>query len=140
MNNRETAGRLTRRWQSGQRERQAPALVRDRPVAPPHRPGSRPAATLSLPRRWHRVYAWLRHHDPPQTTKAPDIPGPLMLIRNRRLLQRGRDRGEVGGELAADALNSGNDRNGDTGADQTLFDSHSPRLLLPTPLNVILHK
>src|SRR5260370_20111641 len=121
MNNRETAGRLTRRWQSGQRERQAPALVRDRPVAPPHRPGSRPAATLSLPRRWHRVYAWLRHHDPPQTTKAPDIPGPLMLIRNRRLLQRRRDRGEVGGELAADSLNSGNDRNSDTGGAHTAF-------------------
>src|SRR5438128_1170907 len=40
----------------------------------------------------------------PGITKAPDWPGPLIFGRNRRLLQRGADRSEVGGELGADAV------------------------------------
>jgi hypothetical protein len=37
------------------------------------------------------------------------------------LFQRGADRGEIGTELTADALNGDDDRDGDAGGDQTVF-------------------
>src|SRR5258708_35180625 len=37
------------------------------------------------------------------------------------LFQRGADRGEIGAELSADALNGDDDRDGDAGGDQTVF-------------------
>jgi len=47
------------------------------------------------------------------------------------LFQRGADRGEIGAELTADALHGDDDRDGDTGGDQAVFDSGRARLIVP---------
>src|ERR1700686_859412 len=79
MNNRETVRRFTRYLQSGKPEPKAPAPVRHRPLPRAHRRGRR-TTTLFLPQEGRQqVYAYLRHHHPRETTKAPGPPRPLCL-------------------------------------------------------------
>src|SRR5256885_10318542 len=57
-----------------------------------------------------------------ENDKGPGLPGPLKLTLNRRLLQRVRDRNEVAVQLAAEAVDGGDDRDCDAGGDQAVFD------------------
>src|SRR3954471_19459359 len=77
---------------------------------------------------------------PEQTTKAPDNRGLCREVADECLLQRGRDRAEVAGQLGADALNCGDDRNRDAGGNEAVFDGGSAGLVLHKTRNEILHK
>jgi hypothetical protein len=70
---------------------------------------------------------------PDQGSLAGDIFHRKGIILQIALFQRGADRAEISAEGAADALNSGNDRNGDTGGNQTVFDGGRPRLIGQKP-------
>src|SRR4030088_1599039 len=140
MNNRETVRRRTTRyWQSGRREQPAPAPARHRPPSQAHPGGCRPAGSFFLPRRRQLVYASLRHLVAAETTKAPETPRPLKLVCRRRLLQRGVDRGELGVQVAAEAVDDGNDRQRNAGCKKAVFDSGGAGLILHETRNQVLH-
>src|SRR5512141_428154 len=147
MNNRETPGSITRYWRSAARARAAPAPARDRPVPLAHGPGRRPARTFFSPRRRRqRVYACLliappvTPPEPAETTKAPGSPGPLLIGRNRRLLQRGVDRGELGVQVGAEAVDHCDDRERNAGGNQAVFDGGGAGLVLHETRNQVLHR
>src|SRR6266850_454484 len=136
MNDRETAGQITRCLQSARREREAPAPTRDRPVPPV----SWPARKLFLP-RWkrHRVYAYLRQLQRAETTKAPRSPGPLMVCRYDRLLERGVDGAELGAQTGTDAVHCTDDRERDAGCNQAVFNGGRAGLILHETRDKVLH-
>src|ERR1700686_4134677 len=146
MNNRETAAAffgfegLTRYWRSGSRARQPPAPAPGRrALSAPLRAGLPPARSCLPQSRRHRIYASLRHQPTAETTKAPDCPGPLMLVR-ARLLQRGIDRGELGIQAGAEAVDDGDDRERNAGGNQTVFDGGGAGLILHETRNQVLHR
>src|ERR1700759_831234 len=118
MNNRETIRRITRCWRSGRPEPKAPAPAPDRPVARTPRPGGRTTRRLSLSQRFRRpgyaCYATL------ETAKDSGWPRPVP-IRSRRLLQRGVDRGELGVQLGAEAVDDSDDGKRNAGCNQAVF-------------------
>src|SRR3978361_1697787 len=141
MNNRETASRFTRYWQSAMPAPRAQAPVPCRPGPPGCRRGWRSAKTAFWPRPGRlRVYACLRNYDPAETTKAPVTPRPLLLVCNRRLFQRGVDRRELGVQGAAESVDDGDDRQRDAGRNQAVFDGGSAGLVLHETRNQVLHR
>src|SRR5213080_1459165 len=138
MNDRETVGQITRCLQFARREREALAPTRDRPVALVHCDRRRPATKLFSP-RWkrRRVYAYLRHLPPAETTKAPGLPGPLMVGRYARLLKRGVDGAELGAQAATDAVDCTDDRERNAGCNQAVFDGGRAGFILHETRNQI---
>src|ERR1700716_1217706 len=139
MNNRETVRGITRYWQSGRREREAPAPARGRPVPPAHCSGCRPATTPFLPRqRRYPDYACLRH--PNRKQQRPRIPGPLMPACNSRLFQRGVDVAELAFQGGTEAVDHSDNRERNAGCNQAVFDGGGAGLILPETRNQVLHQ
>src|ERR1700721_2629443 len=78
-------------------------------------------------------------HHPAETKKASDDPRPL-LADNRRLFQRGVDRGELGVQVGAEAVNDRNDRERDAGCNQAVFDRGGAGFILHESSNKGLHQ
>src|SRR5664279_2102718 len=141
MNNRETAGRFTRCWQCATPALQVPAPAPCRPVPPGCRRGWPSPATAFWPQPGRlRVYACLRHYYTAETTKAPVTPRPLLLACNRRLFQRGVDRGELGIQVGTEAVDHGDDRERDSRCNQAVFDGGGAGLILHETRNQVLHR
>ena len=72
--------------------------------------------------------------------KGPGSTGALMSKINRRLLQRGVDRGELVVQVAAEAVDDGDNGERDASGDQAVFNSSSAGLVLHKTRNKILHR
>src|ERR1700688_2395813 len=77
---------------------------------------------------------------PLQTTRAPGDPGPLKLVGRFRLLQRGIDRGELGVQVGAEAVDHSDNRERNAGCDQAVFDGGGAGLILHETRNQVLHR
>ena len=71
--------------------------------------------------------------------KGPGKPGPLLLVRYRRLLQRVVDRGELGVQVGTKAVHDSDNRERNAGSNQAVFDGGSAGLVLNKTRNQILH-
>src|SRR5258707_5738317 len=74
-----------------------------------------------------------------ETTKAPRAPGPLMVGRYGRLLERGVDGAELGAQAATDAVDCTDDRERDAGCNQAVFNGGRAGLILPETRGKRLH-
>jgi hypothetical protein len=61
-------------------------------------------------------------------------------LSHERLLQRGVDRGELGVQVGAEAVDHSDDREGDAGSDQSIFDGGSASLVLQEAGKKLGHK
>ena len=71
--------------------------------------------------------------------KPRDYPGLLMLGRNRRLFQRGVDRGELGVQGGTKAVDRGDNRQRNAGGNQAVFNRGRAGLILHETRNKVLH-
>ena len=55
------------------------------------------------------------------------------------LLELGRDAGELGIQLGAEAIDHGDDRNGNPGSDQAVLDGSCPRAIFQETQNKLVH-
>ena len=61
-------------------------------------------------------------------------------LSHERLLQRGVDRGELGVQVGAEAVDHSDDREGDAGSNQSIFDGGSASLVLQEADKKLGHK
>src|SRR5262249_53785014 len=72
--------------------------------------------------------------------KGPGMPGPFAsYARNTRLLQRAVDRGELGVQVAAEAIDDRDDRQRNAGSNQAIFDRGGAGLVLHETGKQVLH-
>src|SRR6267154_3977613 len=74
-----------------------------------------------------------------QTTKASVIPRPLPLACSSRSFQRAVDRGELGVQVGAEAVDHSDDRERNAGGNQAVFDRGGAGLVLHETRNQVLH-
>ena len=72
-------------------------------------------------------------------TKAPGSPRPLLQARNSRLFQRVVDRGELGVQVGAEAVDHCDDRERNAGCNQAVFDGGGAGLIFCETRNQVLH-
>jgi hypothetical protein len=72
--------------------------------------------------------------------KASVRPRPFVNDRNRRLLQRGVDRVELGVQVAAEAVDDSDNRKRNAGRDEAVFDRGGAGLVFHETRNQILHR
>src|SRR6478609_6998405 len=109
------------------------AAARGRPAVPAFQRSLPPRPRLS-------AYAYATPlQQRPQTTKAPDPPGPSMPA-DDNLLQRSVDRGELRVQVGAEAVDDRDDRERDARSNQAVLDSGGARLVLHETRNQVLHK
>src|SRR6185437_10750784 len=72
--------------------------------------------------------------------KGPGMPGPLEFGWNCRLLQRVVDRGELGVEVGAEAVDHSDNRKRNAGCNQAVFDRGGAGLVLHKTRNQVLHR
>src|SRR5580698_5135610 len=78
-----------------------------------------------------RVESWFTRAPASKKEKAPVANrSPLVAEEERRLLEGAGNAGERGLQIAAEALNNGDDRNRDAGSNQAVFDRRGARLVL----------
>ena len=83
----------------------------------------------------------MRQRDRTGEEKRPRIdPGPSCQRVNRRLLERGVDRSELGLQVAAEAVDDGDNGKRDAGSDQAVFDRGGAGLVLHKTSKQILHR
>ena len=76
----------------------------------------------------------------PDKKEAPDQPRPLKSKNSRRLLQRAVDAAELGVQVAADAVDDGDNGERNAGGDEAVFDGGGAGLVLHKTRNQILHR
>ena len=121
MNNRETAARRSSPDAGDPRRQHDSASTSARQTSPSTSVRCPPAGLLAAAAAASRLT-----HTPPnshQKNKGPGVPGAFAARSVRaRLLQRAVDRGELGVQRGAEAVDDGDDRERDAGGNQAVFD------------------